>query len=88
LFLHERIVRLFLGSKSKGDAVQITWDNPEELESYIERLQAAAERLTSENRKLRKAHMVVCDKVGTGWIEVGSLGLRLGRVNVLPGVET
>ena len=51
------------GIKSKGDGVQVTWDNPEELERYIQQLQAAADRLTSENRKLRKCHLVVSDKV-------------------------
>ncbi|XP_013392185.1 cytoplasmic dynein 2 heavy chain 1, partial [Lingula anatina] len=51
------------GAKVKGDSVQITWDNPEELESYIQKLQAAADRLTSENRRLRKSHNIVCEKV-------------------------
>jgi dynein heavy chain 2 len=55
----------FTGTKSKGNEVQITWDNPDELEDYIQRLQAAADRLTSENRRLRKSHFVVCDKVQT-----------------------
>ena len=48
----------------KGEEVQVTWDNPEELEKYIHKLQAAAERLTSENRRLRKCHYTVSDKVG------------------------
>jgi len=47
----------------KGEEVQVTWDNPEELEKYIHKLQAAAERLTSENRRLRKCHYTVSDKV-------------------------
>ncbi|XP_067663541.1 cytoplasmic dynein 2 heavy chain 1-like isoform X1 [Haliotis asinina] len=51
------------GSKSKGGGVQVTWDNPEELESYIKKLQASADRLTTENRKLRKSHNIVCEKV-------------------------
>ncbi|XP_052794024.1 cytoplasmic dynein 2 heavy chain 1-like isoform X3 [Mya arenaria] len=51
------------GTKVKGEEVQVTWDNPEELEKYIHKLQAAAERLTSENRKLRKCHYTVSDKV-------------------------
>ncbi|ESO93665.1 hypothetical protein LOTGIDRAFT_209197 [Lottia gigantea] len=51
------------GNKAKGDDVQVTWDNPEELESYIKKLQAAADRLTTENRRLRKSHFVVSDKV-------------------------
>ncbi|KAJ8297985.1 hypothetical protein KUTeg_024516 [Tegillarca granosa] len=51
------------GSKSKGENVEITWDNPEELDNYINKLQKAAERLTTENRRLRKSHNVVCEKV-------------------------
>jgi len=51
------------GSRSKGDGVEITWDNPEELDTYIHKLQKAAERLTTENRRLRKSHNTVCDKV-------------------------
>ena len=41
----------------------ITWDNPDELEEYISRLQSAADRLTSENRRLRKCHGALTDKV-------------------------
>lgn len=51
------------GSKSKESEVMVTWDNPKELESYIEKLQSAADRLTSENRRLRKSHQVIQDKV-------------------------
>ena len=54
----------YLGSRSHGDeGVEVTWDHPEELESYIKKLRSAAERLTSENRKLRKSHYFVLDKV-------------------------
>ena len=61
------MVLLVAGSRAKGSSgVQVTWDNPEELEAYIEKLQAAADRLTTENRRLRKAHHVVCDKVSGG----------------------
>ena len=41
----------------------MTWDNPEELEEYIKKLQKAANNLTTENRKLRKVHNVICEKV-------------------------
>ena len=41
----------------------ITWDSPDELEEYISRLQSAADRLTSENRRLRKCHGTLVDKV-------------------------
>ena len=52
-----------VGTKAKGDEVQVTWDNPEQLEAYIRKLQAAADRLTTENRKLRKSHYIVSEKV-------------------------
>lgn len=44
------LMLILVGSKSKGNDVMVTWDNPEELEAYIGKLQAAADRLTSENR--------------------------------------
>ncbi|XP_013915709.1 PREDICTED: cytoplasmic dynein 2 heavy chain 1 [Thamnophis sirtalis] len=47
-------------SKAEG---QITWDNPKELDMYIKKLQSAAERLATENRKLRKWHMSFVEKV-------------------------
>uniref|UniRef100_A0A8D2DB61 Dynein cytoplasmic 2 heavy chain 1 n=1 Tax=Sciurus vulgaris TaxID=55149 RepID=A0A8D2DB61_SCIVU len=46
-----------------GGKSQITWDNPKELEGYIQKLQNAAERLATENRKLRKWHTTFCEKV-------------------------
>ena len=55
----------WIGSKSKGENVEITWDDPEELDKYIHKLQKAAEKLTTENRKLRKCHLTVCEKVQT-----------------------
>lgn len=51
------------GSKDSSGKVQVTWDNPSELEAYIDKLQAAADRLTSENRRLRKCHYNISDKV-------------------------
>ena len=51
------------GSKESGGKTQVTWDNPPELEAYIDKLQAAADKLTSENRRLRKYHHNICDKV-------------------------
>ncbi|XP_033632471.1 cytoplasmic dynein 2 heavy chain 1-like isoform X2 [Asterias rubens] len=61
----ERIIKKpNVGAKdSGGQKVQVTWDNPQELEAYIVKLQAAAEKLTTENRKLRKWHFVLSDKV-------------------------
>ncbi|KAI8925894.1 dynein heavy chain and region D6 of dynein motor-domain-containing protein [Entophlyctis helioformis] len=43
----------------------ITWDSPQELETYIAKLQAAADLLTSENRKFRRYHNIVEDHVIT-----------------------
>ncbi|KAF3823514.1 hypothetical protein GH733_006982 [Mirounga leonina] len=45
-----------------GGKSQITWDNPKELEGYIQKLQNAAQRLATENRKLRKWHTTFCEK--------------------------
>lgn len=45
--------------------MQITWDNPKELEVYISKLQSAAEKLSTENRKLRKWHTDFIEKVAT-----------------------
>ncbi|XP_041658498.1 cytoplasmic dynein 2 heavy chain 1 isoform X2 [Cheilinus undulatus] len=52
-------------SKEAGGKLQITWDNPKELEAYITKLQSAAEKLSTENRKLRKWHTDFIDKVVT-----------------------
>ncbi|XP_017286523.1 cytoplasmic dynein 2 heavy chain 1 isoform X3 [Kryptolebias marmoratus] len=52
-------------SKESGGKLQITWDNPKELEVYINKLQSAAEKLSTENRKLRKWHTDFTDKVVT-----------------------
>ncbi|KAH6561492.1 hypothetical protein BASA60_011476 [Batrachochytrium salamandrivorans] len=41
----------------------VSWGTPQELERYITRLQAAAENLTSENRRLRKYHVVISDYI-------------------------
>lgn len=72
IYLHVEIRRFkwidficLVGSKAKGENVEITWDDPEELDKYIHKLQKAAERLTTENRKLRKCHLTVCEKVQT-----------------------
>lgn len=51
-------------SKESGGKLQITWDNPKELEVYISKLQSAAEKLSTENRKLRKWHTDFIDKAG------------------------
>ena len=41
----------------------ITWDNPNALEGYVNRLQGVAHRLTERNRQLRKWHRILAGKV-------------------------
>uniref|UniRef100_A0A8C5PP60 Cytoplasmic dynein 2 heavy chain 1 n=1 Tax=Leptobrachium leishanense TaxID=445787 RepID=A0A8C5PP60_9ANUR len=50
-------------SDETGQKMNITWDNPKDLQDYIEKLQRAAEKLSTENRKLRKKHTDFCEKV-------------------------
>ncbi|KAI8908484.1 dynein heavy chain and region D6 of dynein motor-domain-containing protein [Gorgonomyces haynaldii] len=56
----ERIVK---NPKGPGSSGQVTWDDPKELEAFISKLQAAADTLTSENRKLRKFHDMIGENV-------------------------
>lgn len=49
--------------KESGGKLQITWENPKELEVYITKLQSAAEKLSTENRKLCKWHSGFIEKV-------------------------
>jgi dynein heavy chain 2 len=46
-------------TRSDGD---ISWSNPAECENYIRMLQEAAEKLSSENRWLRKIHESLCSQ--------------------------
>ena len=50
--------------KGEGGGVQITWDSVEQLEEYTARLRAAAEKLTAENRRLRRCHADLVARVG------------------------
>ncbi|XP_037123246.1 cytoplasmic dynein 2 heavy chain 1 isoform X1 [Syngnathus acus] len=52
-------------SKESGSKLHITWNNPKELEVYISKLQSATEKLSTENRKLRKWHTDFTGKVVT-----------------------
>lgn len=51
------------GQNAPDSAFQVTWDNPKELEAYIDKLHSAAEKLTTQNRRLRKHHQQISDKV-------------------------
>ncbi|MBZ3869929.1 Cytoplasmic dynein 2 heavy chain 1 [Sciurus carolinensis] len=62
-FCKQAIILKQNSKAGSGGKSQITWDNPKELEGYIQKLQNAAERLATENRKLRKWHTTFCEKV-------------------------
>ena len=51
------------GSKERGGRTYVTWDNTQEVEAYIKKLQTVAEKLTTDNRRLRKCHSMMTDKV-------------------------
>ena len=57
------------GARGPSSEGQITWDSPEELEGYIKKLQGAADKLTSENRRLRKCHGLLTDKASAGRVK-------------------
>lgn len=42
----------------------VTWQNPAEVEEYVQKVQFAAANLTNENRRLRKAHFTVVEMIG------------------------
>ena len=50
-------------SKTSGNQTQVTWGDPKEVEMYINKLQIVAEKLTTDNRKLRKCHTTMIEKV-------------------------
>ena len=49
-------------SEAKGK-ISVTWDKPAEVTNYINKLQTAAERMSTDNRKLRKRHIAMTGKV-------------------------
>uniref|UniRef100_A0A915PL62 Cytoplasmic dynein 2 heavy chain 1 n=1 Tax=Setaria digitata TaxID=48799 RepID=A0A915PL62_9BILA len=51
------------GKKGEVTVNAVSWDNPKHLQEFIEKLQTAAERLTLHNRRLRKAHSEICEKM-------------------------
>jgi hypothetical protein len=44
------------GAAAAGSGAFITWDNAEELETYISKIQEAVNGISNENRRLRKIH--------------------------------
>ncbi|KAI9209802.1 uncharacterized protein BJ171DRAFT_594818 [Polychytrium aggregatum] len=57
--------QLVKNAKGRADpkSRSVTWDSPFELELYISQLQASADKLTRDNRRLRKFHMNNSDVV-------------------------
>lgn len=51
------------GGGKKGDTMVITWSNPAECQSYVDRLLKAADRLGGEIRRLRRAHSNLATEV-------------------------
>ncbi|KAI9144619.1 dynein heavy chain and region D6 of dynein motor-domain-containing protein [Paraphysoderma sedebokerense] len=49
----------------KSGKVAVSWNSPAEMENYVKRLQEAALKLTTENRKLRKYHVMILEHVVT-----------------------
>ncbi|KAF7232339.1 hypothetical protein EG68_08731, partial [Paragonimus skrjabini miyazakii] len=47
----------------KREDVSITWDQTEEVEWYINQLQKASRQLMTENRRLRKVHFTILEKI-------------------------
>uniref|UniRef100_A0A914HVR0 Cytoplasmic dynein 2 heavy chain 1 n=1 Tax=Globodera rostochiensis TaxID=31243 RepID=A0A914HVR0_GLORO len=72
----ERLVLPSPGGKQREErgaaAVNITWENPEKLKQYINKLREAAFNLTNHNRRLRKAHA-----------EITQIVAELGHVDLL-----
>ncbi len=66
LFISEFIFKERGGNDS---GLKITWDNPEQLSRYIATLRGAAEKLKTENLKLRRHHstiqQIVCSLMNT-----------------------
>jgi dynein heavy chain 2 len=77
IFFYSLINRSF--SKERGGAgdsgVKITWDNPEQLSRYIATLRAAAEKIKTENLKLRRHHstiqQIICSLMNTDLLREG-----------------
>lgn len=77
-------------SQDGGGKLQITWDNPKELEIYINKLQNAAERLSTQNRKLRKWHTDFTEKVkniGSSYPNLKLVSYEALKINLTQKLE-
>lgn len=61
----ERLIKNPKGLQQNGkdDKLQVTWDSPKELDTFINQLESITDRLSTENRRLRKCHTVLIEKV-------------------------
>jgi dynein heavy chain 2, cytosolic len=59
-------------NNGERETMNLTWENPDKLKAYIEKLREAAHKLTSHNRRLRKAHA-----------EIEQIVLDLGQTDLL-----
>ena len=48
------------GNSSTAESLAITWEAPKDLEKYVHDLSEAADKLSTENRRLRNIHTRVC----------------------------
>ena len=55
----EQVVKTAKGIESGS----VTWQNPAQVEDYIQKVQKAASDLMTENRKLRKVHFTLIDQI-------------------------
>jgi dynein heavy chain 2 len=55
-------INAFTDIVSRPSSSDVSWSNPTECEKYIRTLQEAAEKLSSENRSLRKMHEYLCSQ--------------------------
>ncbi|KAJ3189734.1 Cytoplasmic dynein 2 heavy chain 1 [Gaertneriomyces sp. JEL0708] len=69
----ERLVRNSAAAANDGDGTYAGFSEPKGLDNYVARVQAAANKLTEANRKLRKYHELIRERV------VGLMGVHLIR---------
>ncbi|TPX32194.1 hypothetical protein SmJEL517_g04664 [Synchytrium microbalum] len=80
----ERLVKSPKGKGAEGGIV--TWDSPTEVEAYITRLQGVVDRLTRENRRLRRHHDSITDVV-LGLFEVNLVRNQAGWKDAVSSIR-